>query len=192
MPVLWVLKSKGTRQILLENAFIELGSNIRPEDYLPRAVTKLELLGKILAVSNPYQNPAISADPQPDYINAAVLIETTRSPLDLRVELRAIETQLDRVRSADKYAPRTIDLDVVLYGDMIIEHPLLTLPDEHIYTRPHLALTLAECDPEHRHPQTGENLRAIADRLYDPDVLKLRDDLDLTAGLQNPPGKNRS
>jgi 2-amino-4-hydroxy-6-hydroxymethyldihydropteridine diphosphokinase len=177
---------------LPEKAFIELGSNIRPEHYLPQAVTSLVQLGKLMAISNPYQNPAISNDPQPDYINAAVLIETTSSPLDLRAELRAIEAQLDRVRSTDKYAPRTIDLDVVLYGDMIIEHPLITLPDKHIYERPHLALTLAECDPAYRHPQTGESLLEIANRLYSPNMLKQRDDIDLTAGLQNPPRKTSS
>lgn len=175
-----------------EKAFIELGSNIQPEHYLPQAVTRLESLGRILAVSKAYQNPAISDDPQPDYINAAVLIETTYSPLELREELREIEARLERVRTADKYAPRTIDLDLVLYGNMIIDHPQLKLPDKHIYSRPHLALTLAECDPDYRHPQTGETLREVADRLFDPDLLSQRDDLDLTSGLNNPPRKTLS
>lgn len=162
-----------------EKAFIELGSNVRPERYLPLAVQKLAAVGQILKISNAYQNPAIAPDPQPDYINAAVMLETRMQPLKLRQRLRSIENQLDRVRTEDKYAPRTIDLDLVLYGNMIIEHPLLHIPDEHIYDRPHLAVTLAECDPDYQHPQTGEKLSDIAERLNEPDALVLRDDLDL-------------
>jgi 7,8-dihydro-6-hydroxymethylpterin-pyrophosphokinase len=71
-------------------------------------------------------------------------------------------------------------LDLVLFGNMILEHPLLHLPDEHIYDRPHLAVTLSECDPDYLHPQTGEKLSTIAERLFDPDVLTLRDDVDLS------------
>jgi 2-amino-4-hydroxy-6-hydroxymethyldihydropteridine diphosphokinase len=174
---------------LPEKAFIELGSNIRPEDYLPRAVASLEAVGRILAISNAYQNPAISKEPQPDYINAAVMIETTLLPFELRDSLRSIEEQLERVRTEDKYAPRTIDLDIALYGDMIIDHPLLKVPDEHIFTRPHLALTLAECEPDYIHPQSGDTLREIADRFTKPGLLIRRDDIDLTARLDAPPRK---
>lgn len=170
-----------------EKAFIELGSNIEPEAYLPRAVASLEAVGRILSISNAYQNPAISKTPQPDYINAAVMIETSLYPLELRERLRSIEEKLDRVRTEDKYAPRTIDLDIVLYGEAIIDQPLLKIPDEHIYTRPHLALTLAECAPEYAHPLTGETLGAIAGKVSKPGLLVRRDDLDLTAKLDTPP-----
>ncbi|MDF1500711.1 MAG: 2-amino-4-hydroxy-6-hydroxymethyldihydropteridine diphosphokinase [Anaerolineales bacterium] len=171
-----------------EKAFIALGSNIQPEHYLPRAIVQLEGLGRILAVSNAYQSRAIAAEPQPDYINAAIVFETTLSPLELRERLRQIEAELDRVRTADKYAARTIDMDIALYGSLILGHPLLQIPDEQIYQRPHLAVTLAECDPDFVHPQTGERLSAIAERLHDPALLTLRDDLDLTAGLNSPTG----
>ncbi|MGD8633096.1 MAG: 2-amino-4-hydroxy-6-hydroxymethyldihydropteridine diphosphokinase [Anaerolineales bacterium] len=157
-----------------------MGSNIQPERYLPLAVEKLASVAKILRVSNAYQNPAIAPEPQPDYINAAVMLETTMQPLELRQKLRSLEDRLDRVRTQDKFAPRTIDLDLVLFGNMILEHQLLHLPDEHIYDRPHLAVTLAECDPDYLHPQTGEKLSTIAERLFDPDVLTLRDDVDLS------------
>jgi 2-amino-4-hydroxy-6-hydroxymethyldihydropteridine diphosphokinase len=157
-----------------------MGSNIQPERYLPLAVEKLATVAKILRVSNAYQNPAIAPEPQPDYINAAVMLETTMQPLELRQKLRSLEDRLDRVRTQDKFAPRTIDLDLVLFGNMILEHPLLHLPDEHIYDRPHLAVTLSECDPDYLHPQTGEKLSTIAERLFDPDVLTLRDDVDLS------------
>jgi 2-amino-4-hydroxy-6-hydroxymethyldihydropteridine diphosphokinase len=173
---------------LTERAFIELGSNIEPERYLPRAVEMLQTIGSVIAVSNAYQNPAIAAEPQPNYINAAVLLETHLQPLELRERLRDIEAKLDRVRTEDKYAPRTIDLDITLFGNMILEHPLLKVPDKHIYERPHLAVTLAECDPDYIHPQSGERLAAIAERLYDPEALRRRSDLDLSSVLDNPTG----
>jgi 2-amino-4-hydroxy-6-hydroxymethyldihydropteridine diphosphokinase len=172
---------------LPEIVFIELGSNIAPEVYLPRAVASLEAVGRILSISNAYQNPAISKTTQPDYINAAVMIETSLYPLELRERLRSIEEKLDRVRTEDKYAPRTIDLDIVLYGETVVDHPLLKIPDEHIYTRPHLAVTLAECAPEYVHPLTGETLSAIADQVNKPGLLVRRDDLDLTSKLDAPP-----
>ncbi len=115
-----------------------------------------------------------------------MLLETAYQPLDIHERLREIEKQLDRVRTIDKYAARTIDLDIALYGNMILEHPLLKIPDKHIYERPHLAVTLAECDPDFVHPQTGERLEAIAERLFDSDVLTRRDDLDLISELDKP------
>jgi 2-amino-4-hydroxy-6-hydroxymethyldihydropteridine diphosphokinase len=178
---------KGQKPILTERVFIELGSNIDPEHYLPRALNMLQTLGRITAISSAYQNPAIASEPQPDYINAAVLLETHLQPLELRKGLREIEEKLDRVRTADKNAPRTIDLDIALYGDMILDHPLLKVPDEHIYERPHLAITLAECDPEFIHPQTGERLADIAERLDNAENLTRRYDLDLSSDLDHPP-----
>lgn len=163
-----------------ERAFIELGSNISPEHYLPEAVIRLNSLGRIIACSKPYQNAAIATEAQDDYINAAVLIETSLPPLELRDALRSIEGSLGRRRTDDRDAPRTIDLDIALYGQMIIDHPLLHIPDKHIYERPYLALTLAECDPEFTHPQTGESLSTIAGRLEGSARLKPREDLELT------------
>ncbi|TFH34011.1 MAG: 2-amino-4-hydroxy-6-hydroxymethyldihydropteridine diphosphokinase, partial [Anaerolineales bacterium] len=140
----WVWRLNGAARILPELAFIALGSNIEPEHYLPRAVRALGELGRLIACSNTYQNPAIADDAQPDYLNAAVLIETRLSPLEIRRKLREIETRLDRLRTADKFAPRTIDLDLCIYGDLQLNDPALTLPDPDVLTRPFLALTLAE------------------------------------------------
>ena len=66
---------------------------------------------------------------------------------------------------AAKYAPRTIDLDLCLLGDLILDTPLLTLPDPDLLTQPHLAIPLAELAPDFPHPITGEPLCEIADRL---------------------------
>ena len=148
-----------------ERAFLSLGSNVEPEHNLPRAALGLRPLGRILACSNVYRNPAVGPTPGPDFLNAAILLETELSPHILRTELRALEARLGRRRTADKYAARTIDLDLVLYGEHVIREPELELPDPELAARPHLAVPLAELAPDYLHPITGESLSSIAERL---------------------------
>jgi 2-amino-4-hydroxy-6-hydroxymethyldihydropteridine diphosphokinase len=81
------------------------------------------------------------------------------------------------VRTEDKYAPRTIDLDLCLLGDTVLNTPELTLPDPDLLSRPHLAVTMAELAPGFIHPLTQEPLRAIADRLRSGAELVARPDV---------------
>lgn len=148
-----------------ERAFLSLGSNLEPESNLPRAALGLLSLGRVLAVSEVYRNPAVGPTPGPDFLNAAVLLETAFSPHDLRTELRSLEARLGRLRTADKYAPRLIDIDLVLYGDRVIRDAEWELPDPELISLPHLVIPLAELDPNHKHPVTGERLSSIASRI---------------------------
>lgn len=162
-----------------EQAFIALGSNIQPEEHLPRAVAHLGEVGCVVAVSSVYQNPAVGPTSQPDYLNAAVLVETELPPVEVRRRLRAIERELGRVRTADKDAPRTIDLDLVFFGSHVLEEAGLTIPDPKILSRAHLAVPLAEVSPAFRHPLTGETLQAIAARLRPGARMEARPDVVL-------------
>jgi 2-amino-4-hydroxy-6-hydroxymethyldihydropteridine diphosphokinase len=162
-----------------EPALISLGSNIEPLHYLPEAVRALRRLGDSMRVSKAYQNPAVGPQAQPDFINAAVSLQTDLDPPALRRELRRIERQLGRVRTQDKYAPRTIDLDLCLLGDRVIEDDDFKLPDPEVQRRPHLAIPLAEVAPDMIYPLTGETLSAVAGRLRPLARLQLRADLDL-------------
>jgi 2-amino-4-hydroxy-6-hydroxymethyldihydropteridine diphosphokinase len=146
-------------------AAISLGSNISPERHLPQAVARLEQVGRILAVSQAYGSAAVGPPGQPDFVNAAVLIEMDRSPEELRRLLRRIEADLGRVRVEDKFAPRPIDLDLALYGDLVEQTAELTLADPDLLVRPYLAATVAELDPDAVHPVTHERLADIAARL---------------------------
>lgn len=163
-------------------AFISLGSNIDPERNLPRAVERLRRVGRVLAVSRAYQSAAVGPAAQPDFVNAAVLLETDLSPEALRAQLRRIEASLGRVRGADRYAPRPIDLDTVLFDDLVSETAEYTLPDPELLLRPYLAVTVAELDPAAVHPQTGERLADLAARLNRPGTLTPRADIDLEHG----------
>jgi len=162
---------------LTEPAFIALGSNLEPETHLPLAVRRLTQLGPIRAISMVYQNPAIGPAPAPDFLNAAVLVDTGFSAPEIRGRLRAIEADHGRVRAADKYAPRVIDLDLCLLGSQVRESPELVLPDPDILARPHLAVTLAEIGPDFPHPVTGERLSDIAARLRPGARLRPRPDV---------------
>lgn len=151
-------------------AFIALGSNMTPEENLPRAVMAMSDVGEILDVSPVYASPAIDwtgavDESAPPFLNAAVLVETGYHPLVLRRVLRGIEAEMGRVRSADKYAPRTIDLDLVLFGHEVIEMDGVTIPDPDIMKRVFVAQPLADLAPMYRHPLTGESLAEIAARL---------------------------
>ncbi len=164
-----------------ELAFISLGSNIRPEEHLPLAIRRLAELGKIRSVSSVYQNPAIGPTSRADFLNAAALVKTDLPPEAIRLALRRIEADLGRVRTADPYEPRTIDVDLCLLGALVLNAADMTLPDPHILTRAYLAVTLAELQPDFQHPVTGESLRGIADRLRRTANLTLREDVTSAA-----------
>jgi 2-amino-4-hydroxy-6-hydroxymethyldihydropteridine diphosphokinase len=165
---------------LPELAFISIGSNIEPEKHLPLAVALLPRIGELVAVSTVYQNPAVGPTPQADFLNAAALVRTELPAESIHRRLRAIEAELGRQRTEDKYAPRTIDLDLSLLGDQVMETTELTLPDPELLARPHLAIPLAELAPDYMHPVTLERLHAIADRLRPNAKLKPRPDVGLT------------
>jgi 2-amino-4-hydroxy-6-hydroxymethyldihydropteridine diphosphokinase len=161
-------------------AWIALGSNIEPEKNLLGAVDRLHEIGDILRCSNVYQTPAIARTPQADYLNAAVLVETELAPLQIYEQLRAIESDLGRVRTSDKYAARTIDLDLCIYDDLVMDMPEITLPDPDLLDRPFLAVTMAELDPDTVHPHSRETLAEISHRLRPFGEMTLRNDVVLS------------
>jgi 2-amino-4-hydroxy-6-hydroxymethyldihydropteridine diphosphokinase len=177
---------------LPEPLFLTLGSNIEPERHLSAAIARLDSVGRILAISNVYQNPAIGPRPEQDFLNVAVLLDTELPLAEIRARLRQIESSLGRVRSADKYAARPIDIDVSLLGSQIIDAADVRLPDPDILKRPYVAVPLAELAPRFRHPLTGHSLAAIANRLRGSASLTLR--RDVTTRLQGllAPADSRS
>jgi 2-amino-4-hydroxy-6-hydroxymethyldihydropteridine diphosphokinase len=147
--------------------FIVLGSNIEPRANLERARVRLARRLNVRAVSGIWESEPYGAPGTPPFLNAAVRI-VTRLPLaSLKRLLRRIEADLGRRRSGDRNAPRPIDLDIALFGDLVIDDPRagLRVPDPEIDKRAYLALPLAEIGPEVVHPETGESLAAIAARL---------------------------
>lgn len=173
-----------------EQAFISIGSNISPETNLPRAVRAMTALGRVAAVSHIYESGPIGERDQPDYLNAAALLETDCPPLTLRKRLREIEAECGRVRIEDAYAPRTIDLDLSLFGSTLLDTEELTLPSPDILTRSFVAVPLADLAPGFRHPTTGDLLSEIAERLASRFPLTRRADLSTTVSAQVEPDQH--
>jgi dihydroneopterin aldolase/2-amino-4-hydroxy-6-hydroxymethyldihydropteridine diphosphokinase len=144
-------------------AFIAVGSNIDAERNVTAA---LELLGRhvrIVAVSRFYQTPALGAPGSPDFLNGVIEIESELEPRELkRLVLLELESELGRERGAEKNASRTIDLDLVVHGDLVCSEEGLVLPAPEILERAFVALPLLELEPELVLPGTDRPLRELA------------------------------
>lgn len=171
----------------MRRAVISLGSNVDKERNMPAAVTLIGERCRLLAVSPVYETLPMGLRDQGNFFNAAVLVETERSPGELKEEvLDWLETKLGRVRQNDKNAPRTIDADLTLYNDAILDYTGHHVPDPDLLRFAHVAVPVADLLPDARHPETGERLPELAERLaaraadkYGVQVLWRRPDFDL-------------
>ncbi len=138
-------------------AIILLGSNIDPARNIRQGALLLTQLIKIKQASSIWITPAIGTH-GPDFYNAAVLGETNLSADGLKnTILRPLEVKLGRIRTIDKYAPRSMDLDVIILNDNILESRL--------WDTAFIMLPVAELVPERKHPVTGVLLRELAAQL---------------------------
>jgi 2-amino-4-hydroxy-6-hydroxymethyldihydropteridine diphosphokinase len=163
---------------------IALGSNVEPARNLPLSVRYLSELGRLLACSRVYESPPADGSDQPNYLNAAVLLETESSAEALcRELLPEIESRLGRVRDPrDKSAPRPIDLDLVLFDDQSLTIDHRVIPDPEIAERAFLAVPLAELDPDRRLPGIEATLAQLAAPHLCRGPLKLRPDVSIAHG----------
>lgn len=132
----------------MTRAFIAVGSNIAPARNVREALRRLALDEAVAGISTVYRTPAKGRPEQPKYYNCVVEIETATPPRELKFRvLRRIEKELGRERSADKGAARTIDLDLIWYGEVVMKAADLVLPDPQIVARPFLAVPLCQLAP---------------------------------------------
>ena len=149
--------------------YVGIGSNLSPEANIPAALELLAQAVRLSALSTFYRTAPVGPAGQPAFINGVAEVHTDLPPRSLKFEvLRGIEAQLGRGRGPDKYAPRTIDLDILIYGDLAVREPDLVLPDPDLRERPFLAAALRELAPKLA-PQSagsaGEPLAAFSQKL---------------------------
>ncbi|RWU23890.1 2-amino-4-hydroxy-6-hydroxymethyldihydropteridine diphosphokinase [Pseudomonas alkylphenolica] len=133
----------------MERVYIGLGSNLdEPQSQLRSALDALRQLPEtqVTAVSAFYGSESLSPG-QPRYTNAVAALETGLAPLALLDSLQAIEAAQGRERK-ERWGPRTLDLDILLYGDQVIDVPRLKVPHYHMQARPFVLYPLAELVPE--------------------------------------------
>ena len=144
-------------------AYLSLGSNIEPEMNLSAAVAMLAELTTLKAVSSVWETLPLGMANQPNFLNAAALIETGLTAEQLKTQLLSpIEQKLGRVRQANKNAPRPMDIDLMLYNRQVFQLGDRRIPDPEVLERPFVAIPLAEIAPDYVHPKTGQTLKEIA------------------------------
>lgn len=164
------------------HAFISLGSNIEPHLNLPSAVECIACHAEIevLEVSTVWESEPVGFREQANFCNAAIAIATPLSACRLKESLLKIEDDLQRVRDpSNKNGPRTIDLDIALFGAEVISDEKLQIPDPEIATRPFLAVPLAEVAGDLQHPVLQTSIGEIARQLTHVHGLQARHDIDL-------------
>lgn len=162
---------------MTNTAYLSLGSNINPEENLKAAVAMLARLTHLTAVSSVWETAPLGVSNQPDFLNAAAIIQTVLSADTLKTQvLGHIEQALGRVRQGDKFGPRPMDIDIIFFNNQILtlqngRH----IPNPEVLERPFVAIPLAEIAPDYLHPETGQSLRQIAAQFeVNPRQMRLR------------------
>ncbi len=142
-------------------AYLSLGSNVGDrEHHLREAIARLSNLGNVVRVSSLYETEPVEVTDQAWFLNCAVAFETDLSPQLLLAEILAIEKRMGRIRTRDK-GPRTIDLDILLFGDVVLNTPDLSIPHPAMHQRRFVLEPLAEIAPNLRHPRLDQTMRQL-------------------------------
>lgn len=135
---------------MMERVYLGLGSNLgEPLAQLRAALAALAALphSQLAAVSSFYSSDPMGPEDQPNYINAVAALDTALEPLDLLDALQTIELQQGRTRHAERWGPRTLDLDILLFGERVLNESRLQVPHYDLQTRPFVLYPLAQIAP---------------------------------------------
>ena len=168
-------------------AYIALGGNIPsrmgpPEETLVAAVARLQLLGRVTARSSLYSTEPVGYADQPRFVNAVVALETDLQPRALLERLLDIEKEFGRDRATGiPNGPRSLDLDIVLYGEHTINEPGLEIPHPRLAERAFVLVPISEIAPQIRDSRSGKTMTQLLDSLRDQD----KSDTNAVVSLEN-------
>lgn len=142
------------------DVYVSAGSNVAPEDNLRRACRELARRFGPLAISGVYRNPPVGFSGD-DFLNLVLRFRTAEPPPAVVAELERLHVLAGRVRGPERFAPRTLDLDLLLYGDAIIPEAGIRVPREDILRYGFVLGPLAELAPDLCHPVTGQTMTEL-------------------------------
>ena len=146
----------------MPEVFVAAGSNIEPLRHLKAALADLERSYAPLTISPAYRNKAVGFEGD-DFVNLVVGFSTNDSLERVRVRLQEIETDCGRPHDAPKWAPRSMDLDILLYGNEIRNEPGLVVPRPDLVKRPYMLKPMSDIAPNVMHPMALRTMRELWD-----------------------------
>lgn len=155
--------------------YLSLGSNVGDRDaQLREAQARLGAERRIIAASSFYETEPVEFTDQPWFLNCAVALETRATPQELMEAILGIENEMGRQRLQNK-GPRTIDIDILLFGDTILDSPQVTIPHPAMHHRRFVLEPLAEIAPQVPHPVLRKTIRELRDVLPQGQVVRKTD-----------------
>jgi len=146
-------------------AYLSLGSNVGDRvAHLRDAIARLESIGRVVSVSSFYETEPVEVTDQPWFLNCAVGLETALTAEQLMARLLQLEQEMGR-RRIQKKGPRTIDIDILLFDDLILDSPDVTIPHPAMQKRRFVLEPLAEIAAEARHPGIKKTIRELLEEL---------------------------
>jgi 2-amino-4-hydroxy-6-hydroxymethyldihydropteridine diphosphokinase len=157
----------------MNTAYLLIGGNLGDRAaYLTEAVKQISVVcGRVTSISSLYETAAWGNTNQPTFYNQAICVETTLEPENLLARLLTIEIDMGRVRE-EKYGPRTIDLDILMVNDIVLDSPTLTIPHPQLHNRRFALLPLIEIAPTLLHPVLDKTIQELL--LNCPDTLDVQ------------------
>ncbi len=154
----------------VEEIFISLGSNTGARELmLQEALREIALLPvKILSLSGIYETASWGIPDQPPYLNQVIMVSTNQEPSALMQNLLRIEQKLGRIRSGERWHSRTIDLDILFIGNLILQTPALQIPHPRLRERRFVLVPLGEIRPLFRDPVTKKSIQELLRDCQDP------------------------
>jgi len=156
-------------------AYIGLGSNLsEPIEQVKNAVKQIEKIAQsqVTAVSSLYLSKPMGPQDQNDYINAIIALNTSLSAIELLNALQAIENEAGRVRKENRWGARILDLDIILFGNEVINSERLTIPHYGMAEREFVLLPLVEIAPSLQLPN-GKSVKLLSQKIANNAMVKL-------------------